>query len=176
MSGFLFITALRNGIRWNFTTLLEDLEYADDIALLSSKWEHLQEKTFRLQNCAEYFDLNINENKTKVLRINTRNDTAIKVNAAEVENVDEFTYLGATLTKDGGSQTDVKRRIAKARNSFILLNNIWKSNSFSLNTKLKIFQTNVMSVLLYGSSTWKMNVADTKRVDTFQRNCLRFFF
>ena len=96
---------IQNGIRWNFTTLLEDLEYADDIASLLS---NLQEKTFRLQNCAEYIGLNINKNKTKVLRINTRNKTAIKVNATEVENVDEFTYLGATLIKDGAHKPTFK--------------------------------------------------------------------
>ena len=28
---------------------------------------------------------------------------------------------------------------------------------------------------MQGSSTWKINVADTKRVDTFQRNCLQIF-
>ena len=48
MLGFLFIVAVdwimrcvtedrKQGLRWNFTTVLEDLEYADDIALLASK-------------------------------------------------------------------------------------------------------------------------------------------
>ena len=52
MSGFLFLLALdwimkrttadkRREIRWNFTTVLEDLEFADDIALLSSRLNDL---------------------------------------------------------------------------------------------------------------------------------------
>ena len=59
MSGFLFLLCLdrimrkatarkRGGIRWNFTTVLEDLDFADDISLLSSKFNDLQEKTGRL--------------------------------------------------------------------------------------------------------------------------------
>ena len=47
MSGFLFITVIdwimskttqdsNFGIRWKFTSKLDDLDYADDIALLSS--------------------------------------------------------------------------------------------------------------------------------------------
>ncbi len=40
---------VRRGIRWNFTTVLEDLDFADDIALLSSKISDLQEKTGRLE-------------------------------------------------------------------------------------------------------------------------------
>ena len=58
MSGFLFLLCLdwvmrkatadkRRGIRWSFTTVLEDLDFADDIALLSSKFNDLHEKTGR---------------------------------------------------------------------------------------------------------------------------------
>ena len=38
----------RRGIRWNFTTLLEDLDFADDIVLLSSKFNDSHERTGRL--------------------------------------------------------------------------------------------------------------------------------
>ena len=34
----------RRGIRWNFTTVLEDHDFADDIALLSSKFNDLHER------------------------------------------------------------------------------------------------------------------------------------
>ena len=38
----------RRGRRWNFTTVLEDLDFAYDIALLSFKFNDLHEKTGRL--------------------------------------------------------------------------------------------------------------------------------
>ena len=34
--------------RWNLTTVLEDLDFADDIALLSSTFNDLHKKTGRL--------------------------------------------------------------------------------------------------------------------------------
>ena len=37
----------RRGIRWNFTTVLEYHDFADDIALLSSTFNDLHEKTGR---------------------------------------------------------------------------------------------------------------------------------
>lgn len=54
MSGILFrlevdwvtkktIEGRRSGIRWDFTSALEDLDFAEDIALLASKYEHIQE-------------------------------------------------------------------------------------------------------------------------------------
>ena len=74
MSGFLFLLALdwimkrttadkRRGIRWNFTTVLEDLEFADDIALLSSRLSDLHERTGRLTEEAARVDLKLNAPK-----------------------------------------------------------------------------------------------------------------
>ena len=59
MSGFLFLLAInwfmsraiegrRNGIRWKFTSVLGDLDFADDIALLSSRYVNIRDKTSRL--------------------------------------------------------------------------------------------------------------------------------
>jgi len=37
----------KRGIRWNFTTVLEDLDFGDDFALLSSKFSDLRENIRR---------------------------------------------------------------------------------------------------------------------------------
>ena len=52
MSGLIFVIVIdwvtrktldnRRGLRWNLTTVLEDLDYADDIALLASKHRDIQ--------------------------------------------------------------------------------------------------------------------------------------
>ena len=39
----------KRGIRWNFTTVLEDLDFVDDISLLSSKFNDLHNKTGTLE-------------------------------------------------------------------------------------------------------------------------------
>ena len=38
----------RRGLKWKFTSVLEDLDYADDVALTSSRFADLHEKTDRL--------------------------------------------------------------------------------------------------------------------------------
>ena len=59
MSGFLFLIVMdwvmrravgggENGIRWKFTSKLDDLDFADDIVLLSSPKQQIQDKTTRL--------------------------------------------------------------------------------------------------------------------------------
>ena len=67
----------------------------------------------------------------------------------------------------------MKNRIHKARMSFIKLKKIWNSSKFVLRTKLRLFKSLVLSVLLYGCETWKINEGDNKRLDTFQFKCLR---
>ena len=53
----------RRGIRWNFTMLLEDLDFADHITLLSAKISDLQEKTGRLAEEAARVGLKLNARK-----------------------------------------------------------------------------------------------------------------
>ena len=60
------------------------------------------------------------------------------------------------MTIDGDSAIEVKIRISKARAVFTSLKSIRKSSSVSLRTKVRIFQRNIVSVLLYGVESWKV--------------------
>jgi len=73
----------RNGIQW---TQLEDLDFADDLALLSHQ-QQMQDKTSRLASEAK----KINKDKTKVLRANTPNEDPIQLEQERLEGVDSFT-------------------------------------------------------------------------------------
>ncbi|XP_059139501.1 uncharacterized protein LOC131927735 [Physella acuta] len=55
------------GIQWSFTKRLEDLDFADDICLLSHKHQHTQAKLNWLSEEASRVGLKINKNKTEVI-------------------------------------------------------------------------------------------------------------
>ena len=154
-------------------TQLDDLDFVDDIALLSHNHRQMQEKTDQLDETARSLGLNINKGKSKIMRLKTNNNNAVGVNGESLEDVESFTYLGSTIDKEGGVQEDVKRRIQKARQAFIGLRKIWASRSIQEKTKLKIFNSNVKSVLLYGAETWKANKEITMKLQTFCNGCLR---
>ena len=91
MSGFLFLLAMdwvmsrttegrRTGIRWKFTSVLQDLDFADDIALLSSRHVDIRDKTNSLVDEAVRVGLRINSKKSKVMRLHARNDHRIEIN------------------------------------------------------------------------------------------------
>jgi len=56
----------RRGIRWTLTSVLEDLDYADDIALLAHRHQDMQAKKNALATTAGNLGLNINIKNTKL--------------------------------------------------------------------------------------------------------------
>ena len=126
MSGFLLLLVIdwimrhtvkdgKTGLRWKFTSKLEDHDFADDVALISSTLRHVQLKTDRLVENVERTGLRVNVGKCKVMTMNARNNEAITVNGLVLEDVEKFIYLGATVCKQGGGDDDIKARQGKAR-------------------------------------------------------------
>ena len=107
------------------------------------------------------------------MKANTKNNNPITMNGEPLEETDSFTYLGSTINKNGGTEEDVKARIQKAIAAFIMLRRIWRAKQIKTNTKLRIFNSNVKTVLLYGSETWRSTQNTLKRIQTFINKCLR---
>jgi hypothetical protein len=118
------ITGRRAWIQWTFTKQLEDLDFANDIVLLSHKHQDAQEKLNRVD---EEADLKINKIKTKIIRVNKKQHTPIRLHLENIKRVDKFIYLGNVVSKDGGTNKDIKGRINKVRHAFRTLRPIWRS-------------------------------------------------
>ena len=140
----------KNGIQWTMWKHLEDLDFADDIALLSHRQVQMQAKTTKLKEIAEKIGLKIHSGKTKILKINTNSSTPVIIDGRNIEEVTSFTYLGSIINSEGGTDEDIKIRIQKARAAFIMMSRIWKSKEIGLRTKIRLFNSNVKAVLLYG--------------------------
>ena len=105
LSPLLFLVALdwvtrkrgrrrKRGIQWTFTTWLEDLDFADDLALLSHRIQDMRDKTRALQVQSAKVGLKINATKTKLMRIGTKHDDGVSVAGERVE-VESSHILGA---------------------------------------------------------------------------------
>ena len=78
--------------------------------------------------------------------------------------MESFVYLSSVFDKLGGTEADIKRRLALARIAFIRLQNIWRSG---------ILNSNMLSVLLYGAEMWRVTTTDLNKLAVFHRTCLR---
>ena len=184
MSGFLFLLVVdwimsqavkdnNTGIRWNMMEQLEDLDFADDIALLASNWNQLRRKLDRIKEYGDQTGLRINIGKTKSMSINANNNAAFSIDGEEIEEVDSFTYLGSEVSKGGGAAEDIRRRTGKACAAFYRLSKVWKNSNIFTKTKVKILMSNVVSVLLYGCESWRMTRQAENRLDVLLHRWLR---
>nr|KAG5687076.1 hypothetical protein BaRGS_017094 [Batillaria attramentaria] len=122
------------------------------------------EKLNRVAEEAEKTGLKINISKTEVMRVNHKQHDPIQLHQEDIKEVDKFIYLGSVVSKDGGTDEDIKSRTNKARHAFRTLRPIWRSTALSLRNKIRIFNSNVKSVLLYGSETWRTTKTGSHRL------------
>ena len=47
--------------------------------------------------------------------MNNTNEHKITINGSDIEEVDTFIYLGATVSKEGGTDKEIRRRLGHAR-------------------------------------------------------------
>ena len=83
--------------------------------------------------------------------------------------VDKFTYLGSSISS---TEKDIDTRSTKAWRAIDRLSVIWKSN---LTDKMKrsFFQAAVVSILLYGCTTWTLTKCMEKKLDGNYTRILR---
>ena len=63
--------------------------------------------------------------------------------------------------------------ICSAYSAFARLHPIWKSKRYSLRTKVRLYNSNVKSVLMYGSECWRVTMHDMQKINVFHNGCLR---
>ena len=161
------------GIQWTLFSCWEDLDFADELAVISATHSHLQEKSNRLSNFAKQTGLHINQKKTKVMFVNAPTASPITINGEALKCIEDFTFLASLISNNNGAHKDIQACLNIAKGAFSRLRNIWKSRQYSLKTKIRLYNSNVKAVLLYGSECWRITKDDTRKVDVFHNGCLR---
>nr|KAG5703791.1 hypothetical protein BaRGS_009589 [Batillaria attramentaria] len=126
----------KNGIQWTLWTQLDDLDFADDLALLSHSHSQMQDKTTCLEATSAGTGLKINRKKTELMKINTTANTPVTVGGEPIREVESFVYLGSVVDGQGGTDRDVTARIGKARAAMVMLKNVWASKVQKIQTFL----------------------------------------
>ena len=71
------------------------------------------------------------------------------MNGQAIRQVKQFSYLGSILKSDGRCDTEIKRRIGVAKKAFKDLANILTNRKVKLDTRKRILNSYVWSILLY---------------------------
>ena len=118
--------------------------------------------------------LRINVEKTEVQHVG-KSSKVININIDDkpLKQVENFINLGGNMSEDASVEQDVRRRIGLATGVMQSLNKIWQNRGIGQVTKVKIYETLVLSVLLYNSETWTMKESTKNYVRVFEMRCLR---
>ena len=140
---------------------ITDADYADDLALLVNTPNQAETLLHSLERAAAGIGLHVNAHKTEYMCYNqTGNITTL---------VDKFTYLGSSVSS---TENDIDTWLTKAWMAIDRLSIIWKSD---LTDKMKrsFFQAAVVSILLYGCTTWMLTKWLEKKLDGNYTRMLR---
>ena len=97
----------------------------------------------------------------------------VSIDGEAVDCVESFLYLGILTHESGYSTPEISKRLGLAGSAFgSLRTNIWNS-MLALSTKVRLFHTYVLPVLLYGAETWSVTKEDQLQLDAFGTQCLR---
>ena len=99
----------------------------------------------------------------------------MKTDNSSIERVEEFKYLGTTLTNKNSIQEEIKSRLKSMNACYHLVQNLLSSSLLSKNLNIKIYRTIILPVL-YGCETWSLTLREECRLRVFEKRVLRSIF
>ena len=139
---------------------ITDADYADDIALLANTPTQTETLLHSLEWAATGIALHVNADKTEYMCFNQRGDIST-LKSSSLKLMDKFTYLGSSISS---TETNINTQLAKSWTALDRLSVISESD---LTDKVKhsFFQAAVVSILLYGCTTWTLTKRMEKKSD-----------
>ena len=153
-------------------------QFADDVALYATTREVLEQVAREFVKTAAEWGLTVSLEKTKLLTMGKdlapEDNLSVQLEEGEFDTVEEFTYLGSTITRDGEVRDEVVARLAKASRAFGCLRSaIFQNRRISVAIKREVYRAVVLSTLLYGAETWTVKAESVRRLRGFHNRCIR---
>lgn len=152
-----------------------NLRFADDTTLMCTNKQDLMTMLKEVKDKSVEKGLFLNTQKTKIMVIDPerRNVEEFVLDGEQIEEVDEFVYLGTLISSKSTCVKEIKRRLAMARSATQKMVKIWRSRGVSTKLKVRLLSSMVFPIASYGSEAWAMTAQDKKRVDSFELWCYR---
>ena len=143
--------------------ILNDLDFAEDIALLKSSISHAQAQLTSTVEAAKDL-LIISASRTKYMTATCHQQPSLQVCGKPINHVADFKYLGSKIASAAG---DFKRRNALAWSAFWKLERFWRSPQLTIFAKVNLFYTTCLTILLYGSESWVLSQDMESKINSF---------
>jgi hypothetical protein len=106
----------------------------------------------------------VNVEKTKYMLVscdqNAGQNRDIKIGNRSFENMSQFKYLGMTGRNQNLIQKEIKRRLNSGNACCHSVQNLSSAHLLSKDVKVRIYNTIILPVVLYGCETWSLMVRE----------------
>jgi hypothetical protein len=93
---------------------------------------------------------------------------SVRTDNSTFESVEEFKYLGTTLTNQNSIAEEFKSRLRSGNACYHLVQNILSSRLLSKNLKIKIYRNIILRVVLYRCETWSLTLREERKLRVFE--------
>jgi len=100
----------------------------------------------------------------------------VRTDNNSIERVEEFKYLGTTLTNQNSIQEQIKSSLKLGNACYYSVQNLLSSKLLSKNLKIKMYRIIILPVVLYGCETWSLTLREERRLRVFENRVLRRVF
>ncbi len=141
------------------------LLYADDLVILSTSPIGLQNSIDKLSTYCSKWKLEINLSKSKVMNMNRTGKKKcynFSFKNRTMESVTSYTYLGIVLTNNGSFKAAQNNLHEKALRALFKLKSMLSGTTIGAHASLKLFDSLVKPVALYGSELWGVDCLSYK--------------
>ena len=157
---------LRKEAKGTTAKTITDADYADDLALLANTPNQAETLLHSLERAEAGIGLHVNAHKTEYMCYNqTGNITTL--DGASLRLEDKFTYLGSSVSS---TENVIDTRLTKAWTAIDRLSIIWKSDMTD-EMKRSFCQAAVVSILLYGCTTWTLTKGWRRNLTATTQEC-----
>ena len=150
---------------------VNSLSFADDLVLLSESKAGLENSISKLESYCKAWGLKVNASKTKVLVFNKPFKNNIKnlkfaIDGDNITVTNSYCYLGIEISNTGSFHKATDLLYKKSLRALFSLYSSLNIHSDEPNVKLflKLFDSLIKPVLLYGCEVWGSNISKTNNL------------
>ena len=153
---------------------LHAFAFADDVVIWGDSEKDVEERLQRWNQKFERYGLNINKDKTVVLKVQKGdNEPKIMLNGTKLDSVSEFKYLGSIVSKDNLAKWEVNNRISKAMHFYHQVRQLLWDKQVPLKTKVTLYKSYYTPILTYSLETITLTRRDNSKLQAAEMKFLR---
>jgi len=98
---------------------------------------------------------------------------SVRIDNSTFESVEEFKYLGTTLTNQNSIAEEIKSKLRSGNACYHSVQNLFSSRLLSKNLKIKIYRIIILPVVVYGCENWPLTLREERKLRLFENMVMR---